>query len=157
LNGGADADAIDAASSSSDCDADQMERLIVLYLANNRSCEFEESALYLLTPFMSVLSDPCDVYFCFSTLREYIDAVESQGIENLLAKFMMLFRTFEGDLCTHFEDEELRPNEWAIPWLRHFLCKVHLLNLVSIELTACFGVGTASALCSASLGHLLCR
>ena len=117
-------DVAEISSANSDCDADEMERLILLYMANNRSFEDYQSAVYLLSPFLHVLSDQCDVYFCFATLLDCIEATETQGIEHHLAKFMMLFRTFESDLCIHFEDEELRPNEWAIPWLRHFLCKV---------------------------------
>jgi hypothetical protein len=39
-------------------------------------------------------------------------------ISHLLANFMMLLRTFFPDLLSYIEDEELSPNEWALPWLR---------------------------------------
>eukprot|EP00474_Spongospora_subterranea_P010574 CRZ11032.1 hypothetical protein [Spongospora subterranea] len=98
-----------------------LERLILMHISA-KNVELDLSAVYLLAPFLHCMPDPCSVYFSFLALQDYIESIESAGMDRILAKFIMLFRTFEPDLCSHFEDEELRPNEWAIPWLRHLLC-----------------------------------
>jgi hypothetical protein len=38
-----------------------------------------------------------------------------------LSTFLSLFRYFGEELCAYFEDEQLSPAAWALPWLTHLL------------------------------------
>jgi len=44
-------------------------------------------------------------------------------LSKALSRFLMLFRYFQAELCSYFEDEELTPNEWALPWLQDLLAR----------------------------------
>lgn len=49
--------------------------------------------------------------------------MHNEGLVNLVARFIMLFRSLEGELCSFFEDEGLSFNEWVLPWMQTFLAK----------------------------------
>lgn len=40
-----------------------------------------------------------------------------------LSRFMMLLRSLLPDLYNHLEEEDIRFQEWAVPWIEGFLCR----------------------------------
>jgi hypothetical protein len=60
-----------------------------------------------------------DAHECFSQLLELlqIEATASHR-KNEIANFLMLFRSRLPELYTHFEEEDIEHNRWAVSWMR---------------------------------------
>eukprot|EP00475_Leptophrys_vorax_P022639 TRINITY_DN30855_c0_g1_i1.p1 TRINITY_DN30855_c0_g1~~TRINITY_DN30855_c0_g1_i1.p1 ORF type:complete len:363 (+),score=63.80 TRINITY_DN30855_c0_g1_i1:51-1139(+) len=116
--------------------ADRIQLLILVYLSDHQFTEYSAMMVHLLCPLLIILKNEDDavIYFCFCRVMEYVNLLLlAEGIENVVARFLMLFRTFQSELCGCFEDEGLSVKEWAMPWLQSLLSReLPLENLLRL-------------------------
>eukprot|EP00658_Telonema_sp_P-2_P007758 TRINITY_DN12885_c0_g1_i1.p1 TRINITY_DN12885_c0_g1~~TRINITY_DN12885_c0_g1_i1.p1 ORF type:complete len:297 (+),score=75.92 TRINITY_DN12885_c0_g1_i1:105-995(+) len=104
----------------------QITNCVLQHLHSNQT-PFDRAHVALAAPFVVVFDQESDIYHCFQRLMERVyspsrtatDDMNTRGSE--LARFIMLLRSLHPDLSNHFEEEELEPEEWALPWLQHLL------------------------------------
>ncbi len=97
---------------------------MIVFLKNHPHLEYSKSWIYFLAPFFSVLKEPVEIYHCFAKfVNLFAHHISTSSIGPVLANFIMLVRLFHPDLLSYVEEEELSPNDWAVPWLRHLLCR----------------------------------
>jgi hypothetical protein len=116
---------------------ERVESLVLIYLKNNLEAEYSPRLVHLLLPLLYVFRNDHDfqIYEFFCRLIDFIDEyVLSDGIDNVLAEFTMLFHSFHSDLCEAFESEGLYGvNEWALDLFTGLLSKeLHLSNVVRL-------------------------
>eukprot|EP00455_Lapot_gusevi_P027482 TRINITY_DN2912_c0_g2_i4.p1 TRINITY_DN2912_c0_g2~~TRINITY_DN2912_c0_g2_i4.p1 ORF type:complete len:255 (-),score=7.21 TRINITY_DN2912_c0_g2_i4:87-851(-) len=96
----------------------QFETIMITYLRFHPDVQYHSRYANYLGVLLYCLKDEADTFYCFCNfVTSYDYYVSSQGFAQLLSKFLMLFRTFHAELCALFEDEEISPNQWAVPWL----------------------------------------
>eukprot|EP00742_Colponemidia_sp_Colp-10_P006404 GILJ01006862.1.p1 GENE.GILJ01006862.1~~GILJ01006862.1.p1 ORF type:complete len:227 (-),score=34.97 GILJ01006862.1:288-968(-) len=101
----------------------KLEHITIAYL-NYYHEEYSPGLVHMLGPFVYSLQKESDQYYCFqSFLKAREDFFSTAGINKCLANFLMLFRTMQSELYNYFEEEELEPNEWAMPWMQYLLCR----------------------------------
>ena len=112
----ASADADDAVHAES---RSKFEQLLFAFLRHHTDIAYHKRLIYFLRPFFAVFRDETECYASYSRFVEAFEAhVAERQISVMLANFTMLLRHFFPDLLSYIEDEELSPNEWALPWLR---------------------------------------
>lgn len=123
----------------------RLEELLVVFLSTSKEYAYNKTALvHMLAPFVYCLdsnnssnntddqsgsnTEGMDAYHCFAHMMASLEhSPTSSKIHKSMSKFLMLFRALLPELYTHFEDEELVPNDWALSWLKDMLA--HSLSL----------------------------
>lgn len=99
----------------------KFKELLQLFLSNNPQ-QFHKGMIALLAPFIFCMPDSVDAFHCFSHLMVQLEySPLTTKLNRTLSLFLFLFRTTLPELCMRFEDEELRPNDWAVVWLKYML------------------------------------
>lgn len=62
-----------------------------------------------------------DMYRCFEIFLQKDYFKESVSFK--VAKLITLFKCTQPDLYQYFENEEVEPNEWCLPWIKYLLSK----------------------------------
>ncbi|KAI8364256.1 rab-GTPase-TBC domain-containing protein [Blakeslea trispora] len=108
--------------------------IILAYLNSNRDIEYNPSMISLCAPFIHVMENECDAYFCFEKLMQAIEEFnQSMSLKEQVAQFMTLFRCSLVELCSYFDEEEVDLNEWSTSWLQNLLSKeMRFENLVRL-------------------------
>ncbi|OBZ90046.1 TBC1 domain family member 15 [Choanephora cucurbitarum] len=108
--------------------------IILAYLNSNRDVEYNPSMISLCAPFIHVMENECDAYFCFEKLMQAIDEFnQTVSLKEQVAQFMTLFRCSLVELCSYFDEEEVDLNEWSTSWLQNLLSKeMRFENLVRL-------------------------
>ncbi|CDH58468.1 ankyrin repeat-containing protein [Lichtheimia corymbifera JMRC:FSU:9682] len=103
---------------------DRFENVILAYLSANRDAEYHPALVSLCAPFVYVLDQEWDAYYCFEKLMQALEEhYTTHNIKENMAKFMTLFRHTLPDLCNYFEEEEVDLSEWTTSWLQHLLSR----------------------------------
>jgi len=102
---------------------ERVEPLVLMFLANHQAEEFQVRMVHLTLPLLEVFDEEVDLYFGFEKVWEFVETTQAEGVSRVIARFLTLFRTFEGDLCGYFEDEGLTVQEWAVPWIQDLLAQ----------------------------------
>ncbi|KAJ1557430.1 hypothetical protein HK096_007315, partial [Nowakowskiella sp. JEL0078] len=121
-----------------------LENVVTAFLNHNRHIDYDNSLIHLCGPFVFVLAEESDVYFCFERFMTMLSDGEcvlvqlnlpklhssfseeyfsSQSTNTRLSHFFMLFRTLLPDLYNHFEEEEVDFKEWSSSWLQYMLAR----------------------------------
>ncbi|RCI00085.1 hypothetical protein CU098_011238 [Rhizopus stolonifer] len=108
--------------------------IILAYLNNNRDIEYNSNLISLCAPFIHVMNNECDAYFCFEKLMQAIEEYNLNiSLKEQVAQFMTLFRCSLPELCSYFDEEEVDLNEWSTSWLQSLLSKeMRFENLVRL-------------------------
>ncbi|KAI8347606.1 rab-GTPase-TBC domain-containing protein [Choanephora cucurbitarum] len=108
--------------------------IILAYLNSNRDVEYNPSMISLCAPFIHVMENECDAYFCFEKLMQAIEEFnQTVSLKEQVAQFMTLFRCSLVELCSYFDEEEVDLNEWSTSWLQNLLSKeMRFENLVRL-------------------------
>eukprot|EP00761_Pharyngomonas_kirbyi_P004455 gb/GECH01004460.1/.p1 GENE.gb/GECH01004460.1/~~gb/GECH01004460.1/.p1 ORF type:complete len:293 (+),score=46.88 gb/GECH01004460.1/:1-879(+) len=83
------------------------------------SLEDIQTIIHLAAPLVPVLRAH-DVYYCLHAVYQMTSSIR-QDVDYWVGMLMMLFRWTLPELYAYFEQEEVEPNEWALPWFRHLL------------------------------------
>ena len=127
----ASADADDAVHTES---RSKFEQLLFAFLRHHTDIAYHKRLIYFLRPFFVVFRDEAECYAGYSRFVEAFEAhVTERQISVMLANFTMLLRHFFPDIACYIEDEELSPNEWALPWLRVRVCFLRFLLLLKFS------------------------
>ncbi|WWC94194.1 hypothetical protein V866_001034 [Kwoniella sp. B9012] len=84
-------------------------------------CEDKNNWIYLVTPFICVLSRPVGVFLGFQKLMKRMKIFPS--IPSRLASFLTLFRTSLPELHSYCEDEQVPYIQVAMSWMTTLLAK----------------------------------
>eukprot|EP01006_Ploeotia_vitrea_P026679 TRINITY_DN5963_c0_g1_i1.p1 TRINITY_DN5963_c0_g1~~TRINITY_DN5963_c0_g1_i1.p1 ORF type:complete len:303 (-),score=177.65 TRINITY_DN5963_c0_g1_i1:194-1102(-) len=97
-------------------------QVLLTFLGNQPHVAYSPRLVHMLVPFVYCQQHRADMYYSFVRLLTLVrHHTSSQQLKPLLARFMMLFRAMDAELCTYLEDEDLSPNAWAIPWFKQLL------------------------------------
>ncbi|KAK9768010.1 hypothetical protein K7432_001695 [Basidiobolus ranarum] len=100
------------------------ENVISAYLNRNKAVEYTPALVSLCGPFVETIDNESEVFFCFERLMTILsEHFEECGVNEIVAKFLTLFRISIPDLYNYFQEEEVDLNEWATSWLLHLLAK----------------------------------
>jgi hypothetical protein len=105
---------------------DRIQMLLSVYMFEHKLSECSPRMVHLLYPLLTTLKNDqdADLYYCFCKVMEFVDKrLLAEGIEIAVARFIMLFRSFQNELCNCFEEEGISINEWAIFWLQNLLSR----------------------------------
>lgn len=109
------------------------EKVVSGFLTQNpHLAEYYTFIIPLCGPLVAVYRDnEPEIYHTFSSLMKMTrDRLLPATSNKLIADFMAVFRITQPELYSHFEQEELEPNEWAIPWIQSLLSRELPLDCV---------------------------
>jgi len=99
-----------------------LENIVIAYLNNNPSAEFNPGMFSLIIPFLYVMKEPHHCFLCFEALMKLIDQYfYEHSLTDTIAYFLTCFRSVQPELYNYFEEEELDANNWATPWFQFLL------------------------------------
>ncbi|KAI7880963.1 RabGAP/TBC, partial [Lichtheimia hyalospora FSU 10163] len=102
----------------------RFENVIVAYLNTNRDAEYHPAMVSLCAPFIYVLDEEWDAYYCFEQVMQALEEhYTMNSVKERVAKFMTLFRYILPELCNYFEEEEVNLHEWVTSWLQYMLSR----------------------------------
>eukprot|EP00271_Cylindrocystis_brebissonii_P000474 TRINITY_DN10576_c0_g1_i1.p1 TRINITY_DN10576_c0_g1~~TRINITY_DN10576_c0_g1_i1.p1 ORF type:complete len:402 (+),score=81.04 TRINITY_DN10576_c0_g1_i1:253-1458(+) len=100
------------------------EHTLSAYLSTHSKVEYSPHLVHLLGPLVACIGSERDVYYCFEALVARHEAFcAGDAMLTLLSRFLTLFRNLLPALCDYFEEEELEPCTWAVPWLHSLFCR----------------------------------
>ncbi|KJE94411.1 hypothetical protein CAOG_05054 [Capsaspora owczarzaki ATCC 30864] len=109
------------------------ENVVSVFLSRNSDlADFTGSVVPLCGPVIFAFEDnEAEAFHAFSQLmRQVQPRLPPPATNKLVADLMAVFRATQSELYSHFEQEELEPNEWAVPWLQSLLAKELPLSCV---------------------------
>lgn len=109
--------------------------------------EFVPGQLFMLAQFVACIDDEVDVFFCYAKLLQHIGSLRKwflfvtkanrkrsierfetpdgifgpKTLDKTVARLITIFRTILPAVYVHFEDEEVPPTTWPVPWLKYLL------------------------------------
>eukprot|EP00128_Syssomonas_multiformis_P018595 Colp12_sorted_trinity150504_noHs@24184 len=101
------------------------EDVISTYMNRNSHIEYSPSLIHLCGPLIFVSKSEADVYYLFEALMKKLteEIFTPENINKAVADFTTFFRMLQPELYSHFEEEELEPNEWAVSWVQYLFAK----------------------------------
>ncbi|EGG19405.1 ankyrin repeat-containing protein [Cavenderia fasciculata] len=100
----------------------KIENIIISYINYNNDIEYNFGMLAILGPFMCTLQSESDIFHCYCAMMKKIEENLAQdSLTSRLSRFMMYFRSVIPELFSHFEEEEINSNDWAMSWIRYLL------------------------------------
>mmetsp|Transcript_22431 Transcript_22431/g.44486 ORF Transcript_22431/g.44486 Transcript_22431/m.44486 type:complete len:298 (-) Transcript_22431:135-1028(-) len=97
------------------------ENLLLVFLSTHSAVVYTPGLVNLVSPFLYCIGSVVDVYYCISRHHMMLTHSPVARIGKTLSTFMMLFRTFQSELCMYLEDQEVTPNMWAVAWIQQML------------------------------------
>ncbi|PVU89141.1 hypothetical protein BB559_005231 [Furculomyces boomerangus] len=103
-------------------DTSKFESIICAYLNSNNQIEYKPSFVQMCAPFVHIIPEEYDAYYCFESLMTKIEDYSSVHSTNQqVAQFLSYFRAGFPDMYSNFEDEEINFSEFVSIWLKALL------------------------------------
>eukprot|EP00004_Rigifila_ramosa_P013172 TRINITY_DN2901_c0_g1_i2.p1 TRINITY_DN2901_c0_g1~~TRINITY_DN2901_c0_g1_i2.p1 ORF type:complete len:294 (-),score=77.64 TRINITY_DN2901_c0_g1_i2:34-855(-) len=102
---------------------ERVERAVCAHFSDTRSL-YVPGTLSLVLPLAECLKKEFELFHALQRLMAIVDdTFSAQNLTRRVAHFMMLFRSLLPELYNHFDEEEVKPHEWAVSWLRFLLAR----------------------------------
>eukprot|EP01137_Pigoraptor_chileana_P019258 Opistho-2@80037 len=101
-----------------------LQTVVSVYLNTNSDVDYNAGFIHLCGPFVLVAQDESTAFHLFSSLMSALKPrFVPSNINKVVADFVSVFRMLQPELYSHFEEEELEPNEWAVSWLQFLFAR----------------------------------
>lgn len=107
----------------SDSSTRRLERVVSAFV-NHTHTAYSPTLVHLCGPLALVFSDERELFCALERVVHRIRACErlaGVSVSKTAGAFLTMFRSYLPDLYNHFEEEEMGPGDWLIPWLESLL------------------------------------
>lgn len=113
-------------------------RVISCYLQNAPAVEFDEQLVYLVCPFLEVMTNEAEAFYAFSAMMTtHSSLFIPHGLQDAVSHFKSMFRALHPDLYDLFVMEDFDVSKWARKWLCGLLVE-QLPRPVLLRLWDCY-------------------